>query len=79
MASNYRTPLPSFLAVTLEAAINRVLLLDDNSPHRLSDETYSDALRRWGEPTTVELLTLVGYFAMVCWLMNVARTPGPAA
>ena len=23
--------------------------------------------------------TLVGYFAMVCWLMNVARTPGPAA
>ena len=47
--------------------------------HRLSDETYSDALRRWGEPTTVELLTLVGYFAMVCWLMNVARTPGPAA
>ena len=47
--------------------------------HRLSDETYSDALRLWGEPTTVELLTLVGYFAMVCWLMNVARTPGPAA
>jgi len=25
------------------------------------------------------LITLVGYFAMVCWLMNVARTPGPAA
>jgi 4-carboxymuconolactone decarboxylase len=25
----------------------------------------------------VELLTLVGYFAMICWLMNVARTPGP--
>jgi len=47
--------------------------------HRLSDVTYSDALKQWGEPTVVELVTLVGYFAMVCWLMNVAHTPGPAA
>lgn len=45
--------------------------------HRLRDETYSDALQQWGEPMLVELLTLVGYFAMVCWLMNAARTPGP--
>ncbi|GEP12138.1 carboxymuconolactone decarboxylase family protein [Methylobacterium gnaphalii] len=45
--------------------------------HRLSDETYAAALRTWGEAVTVELLTLVGYFVMVCWLMNVARTPGP--
>jgi 4-carboxymuconolactone decarboxylase len=45
--------------------------------HRLSDETWADALHLWGEPTLVELLTLIGYFAMVCWLMNVARTPGP--
>lgn len=45
--------------------------------HRLSDKTYSDALQQWGAPQVVELLTLVGYFAMVCWLMNVARTPGP--
>ena len=27
----------------------------------------------------IELLTLIGYFAMVCWVMNVARTPGPAS
>jgi 4-carboxymuconolactone decarboxylase len=46
--------------------------------HRLSDETWAEARRLWGEPTVVELLTLVGYFAMVCWLMNVSRTPGPA-
>ena len=46
--------------------------------HRLSDETYAAALSSWGEASTVELLTLIGYFAMVCWLMNVARTPGPA-
>lgn len=45
--------------------------------HRLSDDAYSNGRRLWGEPMMVELLTLVGYFAMVCWLMNVARTPGP--
>jgi protein-S-isoprenylcysteine O-methyltransferase Ste14 len=27
----------------------------------------------------VELTALVGYFVMVCWVMNVARTPGPVA
>ena len=48
------------------------------SRHRLSDETYVAAAQTWGEAATVELLTLVGYFVMVCWLMNVARTPGPA-
>lgn len=45
--------------------------------HRLGEPTYARALAQWGEPTLVELMTLVGYFAMVCWLMNVARTPGP--
>ena len=45
---------------------------------RVSEPTYSDALQQWGEANLVELMTLVGYFAMVCWLMNVARTPGPA-
>lgn len=47
------------------------------SLHRLRDETWTDALEVLGEPALVELITLVGYFAMVCWLMNVARTPGP--
>lgn len=47
--------------------------------HTLADATYAEALRTWGEATLVEWTTLVGYFAMVSWLMNVARTPGPAA
>lgn len=47
--------------------------------HTLADAAYAEALRTWGEPTLVEWTTLVGYFAMVSWLMNVARTPGPAA
>lgn len=69
-------PLPHDLRADLELA--RIVAHELISQHRLSDGTYAEALKQWGEPTVVELLALVGYFAMVCWLMNVARTPGPA-
>jgi 4-carboxymuconolactone decarboxylase len=46
--------------------------------HGTSDATYAEALQAFGEQGVVELATLVGYFAMVSWLMNVARTPGSA-
>lgn len=46
--------------------------------HGVSDATYAEAVACFGEPGTVELTTLAGYFVMVCWVMNVARTPGPA-
>jgi 4-carboxymuconolactone decarboxylase len=46
--------------------------------HGVSECTYAEAVHHWGEPGTVELTTLVGYFTMVCWVMNVARTPGVA-
>jgi 4-carboxymuconolactone decarboxylase len=46
--------------------------------HGVSDLTYRTALARWGERGIVELTSLVGYFVMVSWLMNVARTPGQA-
>jgi 4-carboxymuconolactone decarboxylase len=59
-----------------DLALARTVAQELIRQHRLTDETYSHALQEWGEPTMVELLTLVGYFAMVCWLMNVARTPG---
>jgi len=45
------------------------------SRHGVSDITYSSALARWGEQGVVELTTLLGYFTMVSWLMNVGRTP----
>ncbi|RQP25380.1 carboxymuconolactone decarboxylase family protein [Piscinibacter terrae] len=48
------------------------------SSHGVSDPTYQSALARWGEKGVVELTTLIGYFAMVSWLMNVARTPSQA-
>ena len=43
--------------------------------HGCSEPTYQAALQRWGEQGVVELATLVGYFVMVSWLMNVAHTP----
>ncbi len=44
--------------------------------HGVCDASYAAALEIFGEQGVVELTTLVGYFAMVCWVMNVARTPG---
>lgn len=45
--------------------------------HGISDDTYAEAVSCFGTQGTVELTGLVGYFVMVCWIMNVARTPGP--
>lgn len=69
-------PMPPDLRADL--ALARTVAHELLSRHRLADATFAEAAKQWGEPTLVELLTLVGYFAMVCWLMNVARTPGPA-
>jgi len=41
----------------------------------VSEPTYAAALTQFGEAGVVELATLVGYFVMVCWVMNVAHTP----
>jgi 4-carboxymuconolactone decarboxylase len=41
----------------------------------LSEPTYAAAESRFGKQAVVELSALVGYFAMVCWVMNVAHTP----
>ena len=47
--------------------------------HGVSDPTYAEALQAFGEQGVVELASLIGYFAMVSWLMNVARTPAQAS
>lgn len=47
--------------------------------HGTSDPTYAAALEQFGEQGVVELATLIGYFAMVSWVMNVARTPAQAS
>lgn len=43
--------------------------------HGCSDPTYARAVQAFGEAGVVELSTLLGYFVMVSWLMNVAHTP----
>jgi 4-carboxymuconolactone decarboxylase len=47
--------------------------------HGVSAPTYAAAEARFGQRTVVELGALIGYFAMVCWVMNVAHTPVEAA
>ena len=47
--------------------------------HGVSEPTYAAAEARFGKQIVVELSTLVGYFVMVCWVMNVAHTPGKGA
>jgi 4-carboxymuconolactone decarboxylase len=44
--------------------------------HRgLADTTYARAVARFGERGVIDLVALVGYFAQVCWVLNVAHTP----
>jgi len=46
--------------------------------HGVSESTYLRAIAALGEKGVVELSTLIGYFVMVSWLMNVSRTPAQA-
>lgn len=68
---------PRPLAPDEQAAVDFVREL--LAAHGVSEPTYQTALAGWGERGVVELTTLVGYFAMVSWLMNVARTPAQAS
>jgi 4-carboxymuconolactone decarboxylase len=43
--------------------------------HGVSDASYAAAHAAFGEQGVVDLAALVGYFVMVCWVMNAARTP----
>lgn len=46
--------------------------------HGVSDTSYARALARFGEAGVVELTSLVGYFAMVSMVLNVAHIPEEA-
>ncbi len=61
------------LAEDEQLALDFALELLQN--HGVSDATYAAAESHFGKQLVVELSALVGYFAMVCWVMNVARTP----
>ena len=46
--------------------------------HGVSDATFAAAVGRLGERGLVDLIALIGYFATVSMVMNVAHTPPPA-
>ncbi|MBI3044489.1 MAG: carboxymuconolactone decarboxylase family protein [Betaproteobacteria bacterium] len=43
----------------------------------VSDPTYERALKQFGEAGVVELISVVGYYALLAMVMNVARTAVP--
>jgi len=64
---------PKALPADEEAALDFATELLNT--HGTSEPTYLAALAQFGEQGVVELATLLGYFVMVSWLMNVAHTP----
>jgi 4-carboxymuconolactone decarboxylase len=47
--------------------------------HGVCDSTYERAIKKFGERGVVDMIGLVGYFATVSMVMNVARTPPQAS
>ena len=43
------------------------------------DGTWQQAVELFGEAGTVELIAIVGYYAMLSMVMNAARTPAPSS
>jgi 4-carboxymuconolactone decarboxylase len=47
--------------------------------HRaVSDATFAEATKHFGEPGIIDLIGLAGYYALLAQVLNVARTPPPA-
>jgi 4-carboxymuconolactone decarboxylase len=44
----------------------------------VSDTTYARAVKQFGEESVVDLVGVVGYYAMIAMLMNVSRTSPPS-
>lgn len=59
-----------------DAAIVRYAV-ELNRHNSVSDSTYADALRRFGERRLVELTALVGYYTMVAMTLNAHEIPLP--
>jgi len=68
---------PSGLPQEQETAL--AFTLELLQTHGTSEPTWQATLAQLGETGVVELATLVGYFVMVSWVMNVAHTPAQSA
>ncbi len=76
-------------AETIEALAGRTPAVDDErrrgvrlrlrrgaDDHRgVSDATYRECVERFGERGVIDLVGLIGYFALVSMVLNVAHTP----
>ncbi len=64
-------------AMAVDEALAYDFAVELLNTHGVSDTTYRRAVEHLGEIGVVELATLVGYFVMVSWVLNVAHTPAP--
>ena len=63
------------LDMSEDEALVHDLVVELIAHHGLADASYARAVQRLGERGVVDLVALVGYFATVCWVLNVAHTP----
>ena len=68
---------PRGLPDDLDVALRVVVELQTH--HRVSDDTYRSAVGAFGEAGVVEITTTVGYYTTLAMVMNVAKAPSPSA
>lgn len=47
--------------------------------HGVSDATYNECVDRFGEPGVVDLVCIIGYFAMISMVLNVTHIPAESS
>lgn len=58
-----------------DEALVHDLVVELLANHGWADASYARAVARFGERGVIDLVALVGYFATVCGVLNVAHTP----
>lgn len=67
---------PSVMSDDERLAYDFIVELTAN--HGVSDATYTDTVKRFGERGLMDLIGTVGYFTTLAMVLNAARTPGAA-
>ena len=63
--------------LSAEEAIVYDFFVELQRTRTVSDSTYSVAIEAFGEQAVIDLVALIGYYATLAMIMNVARTPPP--
>ena len=66
-------------ALSTDEAIVYDFFVELQQSRTVSDSTYAAAIDTFGEPGVIDLIALIGYYATLAMIMNVARTPAPAS